>query len=99
MASDPREVAEGLSKAQKAAVLWCPPDGSARVHVKGSPSQVSFFALKNKTIGDPRKQVAQIFTLIERANGYAPVEGKWPAPEYRLTPLGLAVRAELERKP
>lgn len=98
MTSDPKEIAQKLSKAQQAAVLWCPADGSARAHVKGSPSQVSFFALKNKTIGDPRKQVAQIYTLIERANGYSPVDGKWPVAEYRLSPLGLAVRAELERK-
>lgn len=96
MPDDVEAIVKRLTKAQRIAVLWCPADGSARPHVKGAPSEVSFFALKNKTLGDPRQVVARIFTLIERANGYQPVDGKWPVAEYRLTPLGLLVRKALQ---
>lgn len=97
--TDPKTIARGLSEPQRRAVLWCPADGSARAHVKGSPSEVSFFALTEKIVGDPRKKPAVIFKLIERANGYQPINRQWPVAEYRLTPLGLDVRKLLQETP
>lgn len=93
--TDAAKIARGLTKAQREAVLWCYADGSPRVHTKGA--QTSFYCLNKIIKGDPTKQVAIIYALTKRGDSPDVKRGIWPAPTWALTPLGLAVRAELER--
>lgn len=92
--TDPKVIAEGLSEAQRRAVLWCDPAGS-RVHDKAAPREVSFFAIEKVIRGDPQREVALIYSLVKRGQSKTEKRGLWPAPTWRLTPLGLAVRIHL----
>ena len=90
------QIAAGLSPAQKRAVLWCNPDGSPRVHLKGP--ETSFFCLWKVIRGDPTKEVALIYSLAERGQSTTEKRGIWPAATWKLTPLGQSVREILKEQ-
>jgi hypothetical protein len=91
------QIAARLSPAQKRAVLWCNGDGTPKVHLKGP--ETSFYCLWKVILGDPRKQVAQIYSLAEHGKSTTEKRGLWPASTWKLTPFGLEVRAILEKQP
>ena len=92
---NPAEIAAKLTRAQRAAVLWCNADGSPREWEKGG--EVSFFCLAKVIIGDPEREAATIYSLTVRGDSKTQKRGLWPNPTWALTPLGLAVRAHLEK--
>lgn len=93
-----RDMAWRLSAPQRKAVLWLPADGSSKDHrrVTGANDGIS-----NTTLGSLKERIVgtKIYRLVQYSfNTGAREKGQvWKNDEYRLTPLGLAVRAELER--
>lgn len=99
MQSEAERIAKGLTRAQRAAILWLSPDGEPKEHSKGAPREVSFWALRNKVEGDPQRRIANVYSLCLRGEG-ARQKGRFSLPTtWRLTPLGLEVRAILQRFP
>ncbi|GEM70990.1 hypothetical protein SAQ01S_07560 [Sphingomonas aquatilis NBRC 16722] len=101
MTPDVPAICASLTKAQKAAVLWMREDGKPRTHDKDAPREVSFWAIRNRLEGDPEQQVARTYSLCRRGDGERRKGRVWPDTTWRLTPLGLAVRAHLlkEKQP
>lgn len=95
--TDLSTLAASLSEAQRRAVLWCAQDGSARIHDKGAPREVSFGCLAKIIDGDPTKEVATICSIVTQANHPTVKSGLWPARTWSLTPLGRQLRDHLER--
>jgi len=87
-------IAKGLTKAQRCAMMWCEADGSPRVHLKGA--QTSFYCLAKVIKGDPKKEIATMYALVEQGVSKTERRGLWPATTWSLTPLGIAVREYLE---
>jgi len=94
----------GLSEAQKRAVLWLPADGSRKDHRRGGGknyrvSETSLCVLERRVVGDPKKGMATIYTLVEHSfdTGEEECGQMWASMQYWLTPLGLAVRARLQQ--
>jgi hypothetical protein len=92
----------GLSDAQKRAVLWLPADGSKKDHRRGGSkndrvSETSLYMLDKRVVGDPKKRLATIYTLVEHSlHTGAKEHGQiWANTQYWLTPLGQKVRARL----
>ena len=101
----PEQIAKGLTKAQRAAVMWLPDYGSWKDHRRKAGandrvSQTSLSVLEKRIVGDPRKGASTIFSLIEHQFNKGEKERgqMWANTIYRLTPLGLAVRAILEKQ-
>ena len=89
----PEQIAGKLTKAQRAALLWCNEDGTPRAHTKGA--ETSFYCMAKAIKGDPEKEVATIYSLVKRGQSQTEKRGIWPTPTWALTPLGLQVRAIL----
>lgn len=93
--SEVERIARGLSPAQKKALLWLPEDGAFR-SVTQRRQEVSFYVMKTILHGDPRLAVATMACLCD-AKYPPPIMGRMQPPEWRATPLGLAVRAAVAR--
>lgn len=89
------DIAASLSEAQRRALLWLPADGTARDHEFRSPREVSFYALAKVIKGDPKREVASIYSLCWLGRNEDRKRGIWPMPTWGATPLGLAVRSHL----
>ena len=91
-----REIARGLTKAQRKALLWLvvSEDWQERGKANKEISRPSLFAMHNVCRGDPRKRLCITYSLCECA---APKMegGRWLPDAWRLTPLGSRVRAAL----
>ena len=100
-----KDVAKGLSPAMRRAVLWCHSSGEWKDHRRKANSndgvsETSLGVLEKRIVGDPRKRVAEIYTLVEHQfNAGEKEHGTvWRNTRYRLTPLGLLVRKHLENE-
>lgn len=96
--TDAATIAQSLTNAQCRAVLWCDPAGAPKDHEQGAPREVSFFCLSRVIIGDPAKVIARTYSLCVQGENPARKDGIWPMRTWRLTPLGRAVRMELEKE-
>jgi hypothetical protein len=93
----PAAIARRLSPAQRKALLWLPEDGSERQHKKGDPREVSFWAMGSLVWGGPRGEAVTMEAHLCRRTGADTYNGReWAPAFWRLTPLGLSVRAEVE---
>ena len=97
MPPDPAAIARRLSPAQKRALLWLPANGKFRIWEKGS--EAPLFVMKDLVIGDPKKRPAVYCCLCEL--GETRVASSHDVFRFKrcwsITPLGLAVRDELQR--
>jgi hypothetical protein len=87
----PTDIARGLTPAQRRALLWLPADGTWVAQERGK-HQVSLWVMLRKDFGDPERAACWSAALVRNMATSAASLLLW-----RLTPLGVQVRAEVER--
>lgn len=103
--TDIEQIASKLTDAQRRALLWLPADGSWRDHrrlpkANDGVSETSLWHLLSKTIGNPKKQIATTWSLAvhDFNSGEKEHRQMWRNTRWKLTPLGVAVRAHLKEQ-
>lgn len=97
--SEIERIADGLSEAQRRAVLWLHAEGSWRVRSTGDINETPLYCIMSKQWGKPGFEIVSIAHLAKRRDSGVREKGRpWPNAEYQLTPLGLAVRKHIMEK-